>query len=205
MTALRLLVIIIVVLAFNLPVLAASSVTVNPDNYSNVTEITDEALKLNLKIQEQYYPSKKIKVELEIDSSIDSGRTAVDWISDSNILKAENEVRDLVVISKGQKSLITKVFDPQTYYSLKESNNTGIAVKVTAASYDRNYISIKKADIILNKDFEITPLLSSYNSQKNLFQLFSLVLGVIVASVLIVLIVIGIKKFIVYLNTEQEL
>lgn len=172
------------------------------DNYSDVSEIADEALKLDIKILDQYYPSKKIKIELTIDSSVDSGRTAVDWITNVNILKAEDLERDLVDLNKGQKTVLTKVLIPQTMYSLKDINKTGVAVKVTAASYEKNYISVKKNNFELNKDFEITPQISTYETQRNIFQLFSWVLGIIVTLVLIALIAIGAQKFIIYLNSD---
>jgi hypothetical protein len=206
MRKLRIVLVLFLISLFCIPLIKVKADPVSPslDDYSDVTEIADEALKLDIKVTDQYYPSKKIKVELTILPSIDSGRTAVDWITNANILKPEDLSRDLVDLNANQTITLTKILDPQTQYSLKDLNATGIAVKVTAAAYAKNYISVKKGDFNLNNDFEITPLLSTYQSQKNVFQLLSWILGIVVTLVLIALITIGVQKFIVYLNTEEE-
>lgn len=164
----------------------------------------DEALKLNLEIIDQTYPNKGIIIKLTIDPQIDSGKASVTWFYDDNILKPVGESEDIIALKSGNKVELTKEFTPLTKYSLLEDYEHVISVKVAAAAYDRNYINTTRLELTFNKDFENTPLLDSYVSHKNLFNVLTTALYCLVGAMVIALITLAIKRFISYLNSDDS-
>lgn len=164
----------------------------------------DEALKLNLEIIDQTYPNKGIIIKLTIDPQIDSGKAAVTWFYDDNILKPVGESEDVIALAKGNKVELTKEFTPLTKYSLLNDYEHVISVKVAAAAYDRNYINTTRLELTFNKEFENIPLLDSYVSHKNLYNVLTTALYCLVGAMVVALITLAIKRFISYLNSDDS-
>jgi hypothetical protein len=164
----------------------------------------DEALKLKLEIIDQTYPNKGLIIKLTINPQIDSGKTAITWYYDSNILKPVGSDEDIISLTNGNSVELTKEFIPLTKYSLLEDYEHVISVKVAAAAYDRNYINTARLELVFNKDFENTPLLDSYISHKNLYNVLTTALYCLVGAMVVALITLAIKRFISYLNSDDS-
>lgn len=164
----------------------------------------DEALKLKLEIIDQTYPNKGIIIKLTIDPQIDSGKAAVTWFYDDNILKPVGESEDIIALSSGNTVELIKEFTPLTKYSLLDDYEHVISVKVAAAAYDRNYINTSRLELLFNTEFENVPLLDSYVSHKNLYNVLTTALYCLVGAMVVALITLAIKRFISYLNSDDS-
>ena len=173
------------------------------DDSGNV-EITDEALKLELKIINQEFVSRKITIELIINPSIDSGRAAVDWVYNKDLFTIVGETREVLTLSKNQVIKITKDFIPITKYQRSASFDFKITARVTATAYDINYLSTRILSLTMNQKYEITPLLSNYNTIKTLSLYGAIILIIVSSSCLIALFAYLLNKFLIYLNTDEE-
>lgn len=168
------------------------------------SEITDEALKLDIQISNQAFMSRKITVEVTINSLIDSGKAAVDWFYDSNLFTVDSNDRNIITLSKDNKLVVKKNFYPITKYQRTENFNSKITAKVTATAYDINYLSTRILNFTMNPKYEITPLLTSYSQVKTVSLYGSIVLIVLSASSLIAFFSFLLNKFLIYLNTDEE-
>ena len=173
------------------------------DDNGNV-EITDEALKLELKIINQEFISKKITVELTINPSIDSGKAAVDWIYNKDLFTIVGQTRDVLTLSKNQTLVIKKDFIPITKYQRTANFDLKITTKVTATAYDINYLSTRILSFTMNPKYEVTPLLNDYNTVKTLSLYTAVILIIVSSSVLIALSAYLLNKFLIYLNSDEE-
>ena len=162
----------------------------------------DEAIKLDLKVIDQNYPQKIISVKLTINSSIDSSKVGVDWFYDDNILKVVGEKKDIINIKANEPYIIVKQFEPKTKYTLFEDYKMNLAVQVMAAAYERNYINNVETPITLNKEFEVLPIIDSYSSNKNIYNLLTIALYLVLAGMIIALSVLAIKRFMAYLESD---
>jgi hypothetical protein len=173
------------------------------DDKGNV-EITDEALKLEVKIIDQELISRKVTVELTINPSIDSGKVAIDWVYDDNLFIIVGPDRDVVTLSKDTQLKVTKYFIPITLYSRKVNFDSKITVRVTATAYDINYLSTRILSFTMNPKYEITPLLNTYSTIKTLAFYGGIILIILSSSALISLFAYLLNKFLIYLNTDEE-
>lgn len=172
------------------------------DNSGNV-EITDEALKLEIKIINQEFISRKITIELTINPSIDSGRAAIDWIYNKDLFTIVGETREVLTLNKDQVIKITKDFIPITKYQRSASFDFKITARVTATAYDINYLSTRILSLTINQKYEITPLLDNYNTIKTLSLYGAVILIIVSSSALIALFAYLLNKFLIYLNTDE--
>lgn len=173
------------------------------DDSGNV-EITDEALKLEIKIINQEFVSRKITIELTINPSIDSGRAAIDWTYNKDLFTIVGETREILTLNKDQVIKITKDFIPITKYQRTASFDFKITSKVTATAYDINYLSTRILSLTMNQKYEITPLLGNYNTIKTLSLYGAVILIIASSSALIALFAYLLNKFLIYLNTDEE-
>jgi hypothetical protein len=171
---------------------------------TEIVDITDEALKLNLTIGSQEFMTKVVTVELEINPSIDSGKVAVDWLYDDQIFKIIGNTKDIIKLDKNQKLVISKKFTPITKYSRDKDFDTKLVAKVNAAAFEINYLSIRTTNVKMNKSYEVFPLLEQYQQSKNISLIIGIVISTISAFIIIVTLALLIKIFIKYLNTNEE-
>lgn len=162
----------------------------------------DEAIKLDLKVTDQNYPQKLISVTLTINSSIDSSKVGVDWFFDENILKVVGEEKDIINLKANEPYVIVKQFEPKTKYTLFEDYKMNLAAQVMAAAYERNYINNVETSITLNKEFEVVPIIDSYSSNKNIYNILTIALYLVIAGMIIALSVLAIKRFLAYLESD---
>lgn len=162
----------------------------------------DEAMKIDLSIDDQLYPSKNIMIKLKINSLIDSSKVGITWFYDDEVIKRIGSETDIISLSKDNESIVYKEFEPFTKYTLKKDHDITISVKIVAAAYDRNYVNTEELDFKLNQDFEITPLLNSYITHRDVYNLLVGVLYFVLAVLLIVLITLGVKRFLIYLDSD---
>jgi hypothetical protein len=184
------------------PIMANPEENIIDDNGD--IEITDEALKLEIKIINQEVISRKITVELTINPSIDSGKVAIDWVCNTDLFTIVGDSRDVVTLNKDKELKITKDFIPKTIYKRNADFDAKITVRVTATAYDINYLSTRILSFTMNPKYEITPLLSGYNIVKNITFYGGIALIIISSSVLIALFALLLNKFLIYLNSDEE-
>ena len=170
----------------------------------NVSDITDEAIKLNIVINDQEFISRTVTLELEINPSIDSGKVAIDWVFDKNIFNIVGDSKEIISLNANNKFVTTKKFIPATQYSRSLDFETRIVAKVNAAAYEINYLSTRSFLIKMNQNYEILPLLERYKTIKAISLYGGVVLIIFSISTLIVLGVNIYNKFYIYLNTDEE-
>jgi hypothetical protein len=173
------------------------------DDEGNV-EITDEALKLDIKMVNQEFISRKITVELTINPSIDSGKAAIDWVFNSDLFSIVGQTRDVVTLNKDKELKVLKEFIPNTKYQRSANFDLKISVRVTATAYDINYLSTSILPFTMNPKYEVTPLINSYSTVKTLSYYAAIILIIVSSSALIVLFAYLLNKFLIYLNTDEE-
>ena len=164
----------------------------------------DEALSLDLAIDDQAYPSKTITMKLTIDSLIDSGKTTIDWYYDDKIVKREGLEQDVIQVVKDGQVIVYKEFTPNMKYTLLEEYDFAISVRVIAAAYEKNYVGTDRVDVRLNKDFEVDPILDSYTTHKNIYNVLTTALYCLVGALVLTLVTLGIRRFISYLNSDES-
>lgn len=168
--------------------------------------LSDPALELSLSQYGQEYPSKSFPVTLTVKSQIDSNKVGVDWTYSSTFLAPQNGLdTDVISVSDGGTTTFVKHFDinPKAL-DIPNPKNLNIGVRVRGFVADENYISTKSFIVKTNAALEILPITDEYQSDKTT--------GIITTTIRwIVTIVIvgaggffGVKRFIKYLNTEEE-
>lgn len=164
----------------------------------------DEALKLDLVVDDQAYPSKTFTMKLTIDSLIDSGKTTIDWYYDDKIVKRAGPEQDVIQVSKDGQVVVYKEFTPNMKYTLLENYDFAISVRVVSAAYEKNYVSTDRVELSLNRDFEIDPILDSYTTHKNIYNILTTALYCLVGALVLTLLTLGIRRFISYLNSDDS-
>lgn len=175
------------------------------DYDQHVPIVSDPALKLKLDPPTyQSYPSKKITLTLEIDSSIDSNRVGVKWFYPVTLFEIEGSDRDVVSVTKGNKTTITKAFIPRKSLPIATSNrNVNFATEVNAFLAGENYLSSTDLKVVFTPDMIVSPTLSSYVQERNIliFKVWSTRIGIVLFFGLAVVFVV--KQFRDYLNIDD--
>lgn len=174
----------------------------NNDGGDQILEIIDEAIKLDLSVVGQNYPDKDITLKIVIKSEINIARAQLAWIYNDSSFSSDNASNQIIELRAGEEQTIYKTFKIKRIYAFKESKPNSFGVKVTGSAYDRNYLSVRKVNANINADYEIVPYLSDYNQQKTIVTTIYWILGVIFAGVVIWFIVLGVKRFQKYLNSD---
>ena len=170
----------------------------------NVSDITDEAIKLNLKIKDQDFVSRTITLELEINPSIDSGKTAIIWIYDKSLFDIVGESKEVISLNANNRFITTKKFTPITQYSRSQDFESKIFTTVNAAAYEINYLSTDNVSFLMNSNYEIIPLLDSYKTIKTVYLYGGIILIMLGSGIIIVAGINIYNKFYIYLNTDEE-
>lgn len=169
-------------------------------------EIANPSLNIKTTAQPvQEYPSKKFAVVLTIDSAINSNRVSVKWNIDNAYFVAINGNDDLVQVRTGEKTTLVKYFQPNP--AVIGINNkykkAEIGVRVNSFVDDINYLSSTRSILEFNNEYELLPISSEYNNSKLLQTGLRWAIIVLVVGAVITAIVLGIKKFKAYLNSDD--
>lgn len=169
-------------------------------------EIANPSLNIKTAAQPvQEYPSKKFAVVLTIDSAINSNRVSVRWNIDNSYFVAINGNDDLVQVRNGEKTTLVKYFQPNP--AVIGINNkykkAEIGVRVNSFVDDINYLSSTKSILEFNNEYELLPISSEYNNSKLLQNGLRWAVIILVVVAVITAIVVGIKKFRAYLNSDD--
>jgi len=180
--------------------------TVEEIGVGEIQEFSDPALKINFKVGDQEYPSKRFALVFEITSIIESGKIGVDWVYPKNFFKIEGPERDrLDSLVPGQTVTVTKYFTPT---STKPSvagtvRKVEFGARVLALIPELNYLSSTKIEANFNEEWEISPQGEQYQTEKTVKNILTTLFWIALVVVAGVLIVVGVRKFMRYLNTDD--
>ncbi len=174
----------------------------NNDGSEQIVEIVDEAIKLDLSITNQNFPAKEITFKIVIKPEINIARAQLAWIYNDRIFVISGSSTELLNLKAGEEVVLYKTFNTKRIFSFNENLKYEIGAKVTGLAFDKNYLSSRKVSFSINKDFELLPLLSDYQQQKTIITTIYWLLAIIAGIVVIWLIILGIRKFKAYLESD---
>ncbi|KXK25974.1 MAG: hypothetical protein TR69_WS6001001262 [candidate division WS6 bacterium OLB20] len=187
-------------------VIAQEDIEVDEYGVGETQEIIDPALKPALTIDPvQQWPDKRIRVNVTIDSQITSDRVSLDWEYPSTLFLIQGPLRDVVSVREGQVTTFTKEFVPREGLRVINSNNkrVEIGVRVNAFVQDVNYLSATNVEGTFTPDMELIPQSAEYQRSKIISTVLNWAVVIFAVSVIVILIVMGIKRFRAYLNTPD--
>lgn len=179
----------------------------NGNTDGNFVEEADPALKLKLSLVGQEYPLKQVTIVLEIDSTIDSNKVSVDWRYSSGNLKIVGSTRDIVSVQSGQITRVEKKFIPQAAAITSDSDarrNLDFSVRVEGFVADRRFLSATSFSVVFNGAMETVPVFRDYQIKKITSIAFTWILWISIISGIILAIVYALKRFMKYINTEDQ-
>lgn len=174
----------------------------NNEESEQIVEIVDEAIKLDLALINQNFPAKEITLKIVIKPEINIARAQLTWIFNDRIFVIQGATSEILNLKAGEEVVLYKTFDTKRIFSFNEKNKYEIGVRVTGVAFDKNYLSTRKVSFSINNEFEVLPLLPEYQQQKTIINTIYWLLGIILAGIIIWLIILAIKKFIAYLNSD---
>ncbi|MEI6887551.1 MAG: hypothetical protein WCK31_04940, partial [bacterium] len=177
-------------------VISESSISAFSDTNSSISSSTSSAsygalktLNLTLEKQVQNIFDKSEPVKLSITSSIDTDRLEISWTYDDKYLKLSEKSSEFRTIKKGEPLVLTYNFRP-----LKEGVNK-VYVRVQAWQNEANYPEVSSIELTFNKDLEIVPQTSEYQSSLLIFNTFKAIIFIAIAVGLIAISFILLKRF----------
>jgi len=189
----------------SITVIAQTSTTdseyTNPDD---LVEFADQALKVEIQTLNQEYPSKNIGFKAIITSEIDSGRAAIQWYYSSSYFKVVGESKENVTVTSNAKTEVTKYFTPIIVPN--EKNQLGfytIGFKVSALTYERNYLTIAKKNFMMDGNFQLIPLTDYYRQAKTEFDVNKMLTSLLIAGSIMLVIAFILGRFLKFVNTKD--
>ena len=176
----------------------------NNDGSAQIVEIANEVLVLDFAGAGQSFPNKAITLKLTINPKVDVAKATVDWIYNDYLFQIDGSTQEIIDLRINEPKTLYKTFFPDQRYVFNVADTYDFGVRVAAAAYDQNYLSVRKIDLALNSDFEVYPFLAGYEQQRNIVNIIYFVLGVLLTAFVVILSSLGIRKFKEYLNSENN-
>lgn len=174
----------------------------NNDGGELIIEIVDEAIKLDLTVDSQNYPAKEITFKVVINPEINIARAQIAWIYNDRFFTITGDSTQLLNLKANEEVILYKTFNTKRTFTFVESRPSDFGIKVTGLAFDKNYLSTRKLTVKINGEYEVVPLLTAYEQQKNIINIIYWLLGIIAVVVVVWLIILGIKRFRLYLNSD---
>lgn len=198
---------LLAIILFFLPVIVHAQDT-EEFGVGEIQEVVDPALKLELSKLPQEYPTKSIPIEIKITSEIDSGKVGIEWEYPKTLFVLEGPATDIVSVTEGNVTTFVKYFTPKSTAIIEDGEDKiriiEIGARVNAFQPDRNYLSATAMTFSVDAEMEVSPIDSSYQRTKVLSTGFTWFVRLSIVTVVIVLIIIGFRKFTDYLNSDDE-
>lgn len=189
-----------------MPVSAQDKVVEPPQEVLPV--LSDPALELTLTQYGQEYPSKSFPVTLTVNSKIDSNKVGVFWNYQTSYLKPSNGLdTDVISVSNGNTTTFVKYFDiNEAFVGVPAGLNKNISIGVSVRGFvaNKNYISTKSLAVVTNSDMEVLPITDEYQSAKTQATIFNIIKWIVILILVVVGGFFGVKRFLKYLNSEEE-
>jgi hypothetical protein len=174
---------------------------VNNDGNSEIIEVSDAAINVKMEIYGQSYPDKDITFKVTITPKIDIARAQLSWIYDSDLFTI-TEPTQVIELDSGKELVLYGTFKINKSYKFSAKTAINLGVKIAGSAYDKNYLSITKVPVYISSDYELTPILDSYQTQKNTITTLYVLLGMIGTGIIIWLVVLGVRRFKRYLAAD---
>lgn len=172
---------------------------------TDIVEVADKALKVDITALEQEYPSLRTGFKLDIDSEVDSGRVTIQWYYPSTLYKIEGDAKTSTMLTSGAPFSVNRYFNP-TVSAGKLGGVTmfTIGVKVSALVYEQNYITIVKKNFYLDSNFQLLPITDTYRQAKTEYEVTK-ILGVLaIAGISSLVVSFALGKFLNYVNSPDK-
>lgn len=186
-------------------VVAQEEIPVEEIGIGETQEISDPALKLQMKVNSaQDYPSKKFSVSLFITAEIDSDRVSVDWTFPGAYFTAEGPLKDIVSVRSGQTVEVKKFLTPKQQSSATNANKkVEFGSRVNAFIDDVNYLSATSTTADFNSELELIPIYAAYQTDKVVANVVKYGVILIIVVAIVIAIFVAVSRFRSYLNSPD--
>lgn len=169
-------------------------------NTDQPAEIKDfDGLKAEFKQETQDPESKNARFDMILHSNINSDRVKVEWtVSGSSQLVNDADKRTDLDIRQGQTYTI-----PVTIRPLGEGV-TEVYGTAQSVNVDSSFLVTVRKNFVTDKDAQILPLTTEYQSAKNLSVVKNIVLTLLIVAAVLGLIYLGFRRLTKYLKAEPE-
>jgi len=169
------------------------------------SEIIESALNANLQVLPiQEYPSKKIGIELTINSLIDSDRVGVKWSYPINYFFIDGSLEDIVSVRKNQTTTFIKYFIPKEgIKTVVDTINLEFTASLSSFEADVYYFNTVKTTANFNNELELLPISSNYSQSKLVSTIVYWAIRIFIVAVIIFGIVFAVNKFIKYIKSPD--
>jgi len=181
--------------------LSTAETNVDPNN---LVEVTDQALKVEVTALDQEYPSKNITFRLKVNSGIDSGRVFIQWYYPQSLYNIVGNSLDNVTLVSGGEFVGEKSFSPIIIPNEKTfTQGFTIGIKVTALTYEQNYLTITKSGFVIDSKYQLLPIGESYRMAKANYDTTQLLTTLVTVGVVMLISAFVIGRFVKYLNSDD--